>query len=113
MFNHAHLHCFEDTDIYGNKLDFGLWGSNEARVYRDISVVYRPCIPVQRTADNSATGKCLIDDINNQTQLAAMLKASQDYIGEGEFQLLYNEEIFDAKKFGVESIKKVSKFTAQ
>ena len=42
-----------------------------------------------------------------------MLKRSQDYLGEGEFQLLYNEEIFDAKKFGVESIKKVSKFTAQ
>ena len=57
--------CLDRADKFGNPIDFSIYGNWKFDLSRDLTVVYRPCIPTQRT--NLTKNKCLIEDINNQT----------------------------------------------
>ena len=57
------LYCLDKTDPFGNPHDLNLYGSYKYGVTREISLLYRPCIPTTRT--NTTENKCLIDDVKN------------------------------------------------
>jgi len=60
-----------------------------------------------RTAFNTEE-KCLVDDYEPET-LKKKLKESEDYVSNAKFMLMYNFEQFDARNYGKNRIKKVSR----
>ncbi len=77
--------------MFGNPHDFLLHGDGRASVVRNLIIMYRPCIPRQRTTENKDREKCLVNDVSNKEELDAMLAKSINYVGEAQIDLLYNQ----------------------
>lgn len=59
--------CINMTeDAFGNEIDTTIHGSVNNYHYRQLGLVYKPCIPRQLTNENKGKEKCLIDDINDE-----------------------------------------------
>ena len=83
------LLCLNEEDVFGNPVDFSLFGSYKYGVYRGIDVIYRPCIPTER---NSVTeNKCTVDDASNHTEVQGQLDASKRYVGEARMTIIMNQ----------------------
>jgi hypothetical protein len=39
------LYCLDRLDQFGNPIDLSIYGAHRYNVKREISIVYRPCIP--------------------------------------------------------------------
>ena len=59
------LNCLDKVDRFGNPVDLVL----QLRNAQSLNIALRPCVPVQRTEENKDTGKCLVNDITNSTEL--------------------------------------------
>ena len=60
------FYCLDNSDEFGNPINMTMYGNWEAGVSRSLSIIYRPCIPKQRTELNKDEA-CLIEDLKNQT----------------------------------------------
>ena len=58
--------CLDKADQFGNRFNMTIFGNFPSGIGRYLSIIYRPCVPKQRTEFNK-NEKCLIDDIKNQT----------------------------------------------
>jgi hypothetical protein len=54
-----------------------------------LSIIYRPCIPVEKTKFTKEN-KCLVKDIQNRKELDLKLKEAKAYVGEALFTLFIN-----------------------
>jgi hypothetical protein len=63
------LLCLDKKDVFGDSYDWSVYGSYALDVYRLLTIMYRPCIPIQRT-NFTANMKCVVDDVTNKTQMA-------------------------------------------
>ena len=79
-------------DRFGNLVDFNLFGDYIYGVNRMLSIIYRPCIPTERT--EFTENKCLVNDIKNQKELDSKFNNSKNYVGEAEFTIMLNKQIF-------------------
>ena len=108
------FYCLDKTDQFGIPIDLQLYGRESGSAYRQLSIVFRPCNPRQRTNENMDSENCLINDVTDKEYLAAMLKNSKEYLGERpQIDLLVNQEEFQPQSYGEKSIKKVSKIFTQ
>jgi len=62
----GNFYCFDETDNFGNSLNYTVHGKFGSGNHRAISLALRPCVPRQRTEFNK-NETCLIDDVKNRT----------------------------------------------
>ena len=43
------FYCLDKTDQHGNPINMTTYGNSHSEVYRSLSILYRPCMPKQRT----------------------------------------------------------------
>lgn len=67
MKNKTYFYCIDKTDAFGKPLNMELYGQFTDHVFRVLHIMYRPCVPRQRTDENKDIENCLIDDMKNQT----------------------------------------------
>jgi len=61
------LYCIEKKDQFGSNLDL----QEKINKLDFLSIIFRPCIPTQRTELNKDTGTCLVNDLSNKTEMEA------------------------------------------
>ena len=106
------FYCLDKTDQYGNPLNTTIYGDFVSGFSRYLSIVYRPCVPKQKT-DLNLNETCLIDDVTNQTQLDVMLDRSKKYVDNAEIELFYNYDEFNTAVYGKDKFKRKSKLTSR
>ena len=104
------FYCLDKTDQYGNPVNMTIYGDYVSGVKRQLSIVYRPCVPKQKT-DLNMNETCLIDDITNQTQLDAMLDRSKKYVNNAQLEIMYNYDEFNPAVYGKDKFQRKSKLT--
>ena len=52
--------CLDRVDVFGNPFDFSLYGDWHLDVSRDLTIMYRPCIPMLQN-------RCMVNDVSNKT----------------------------------------------
>jgi len=60
------FHCLDKTDQFGRPVNNTLFGDWDSGYCRELSLIFRPCIPRQKTEFNQGEA-CLIEDIHNKT----------------------------------------------
>ena len=58
------FYCLNETDQYGKPYNMTIYGNFDGGHDQGLNIVYRPCIPRQKT-DLNQNESCLIDDISN------------------------------------------------
>ena len=72
--------------MFGNKVDLNISGNYNLGVHRSLSIMFRPCSPVQ------GNGTCSIQNITNKTQLEEKFNESKKYVGEAQIHMWVNYE---------------------
>ena len=106
------FYCLDKTDQYGNPVNTTIYGDYVSGFSRSLSIVYRPCVPKQKT-DLNMNETCLIDDITNQTQLDAMLDRSKKYVNNAQLEIMYNYDEFNPAVYGKDKFQRKSKLTSR
>ena len=75
------FYCLANEDIWGNAVDFDIYGNWANSLVRAISIIYRPCVPRQETEFNRDTEKCLVQDPKDPAEMDKMFQRSQEYVG--------------------------------
>ena len=58
------FYCLDETDQFGKPVNMTIYGNAWSATGRGLGLVFRPCIPRQKT-DFNQNESCLIDDISN------------------------------------------------
>jgi len=63
--NEKRMYCLNHRDQFGELLHLNLRGGSSSHNHTFLSIMYRPCIPTQRTEQNKDTGTCLVNDLTD------------------------------------------------
>ena len=87
-----------------------MFGGPTAKRNKYLSLNFRPCIPIQLTAENRGKVKCGVENIHDFTEMQKKHENAIKYVGNAIITALFTSEVFISDKYGKkERISRTSK----
>jgi hypothetical protein len=98
------MHCMNDLDDKGIKVDYSIWGADDGRDHRRLDLVLSPCVE-----DDGP--ECINKKKDTPTQKDKKKAEMMKWLGQGDLTMVFNSQRKDMRAFGDKSIVSEARIT--